>query len=1181
MAILNEAHGARREVNRFFDVASQWLKDNAGKEEYKTNDDVLNGLKKMYNDYYTKSTGELTNPEGLTTDRISRILGIPKGDEAFSSEAYEKTTSERLKYWHSAIEKGKADNDKRIADYFERPFDVTDKEIREIDSNIGKIEHEVPAPVLDKAPEPIETPDEQPSTNIVKPSRPHAEEKPTEPVVHDEAASDVTETPGADPAPAPEAPVEAETPAAIVSSFDPNTFLTIAGVLAATAGIIALIRTFGRGLKARFQKYCKMLFKMQKDFIYAPNGLDMTSVAGDKGNIFTKWFKSDNWARWLFGNNKIDKETQIGVVPFVNTYRNEIANDYQAAVKAYNSMPMTKAKGEGAVNDSINETVYTSFYEALKDEIINETADTSIDSSVNESALLTMGLSIAGGIATRALLQRITAAPGTFMVTKKDKNGNEKQVPVQVTKQSTREICLAIIGQFLDKYVNNEAVFKRMGMDIDRLQDINSSTYEKFKKVLEAFRGDRDRYSNNQFQIMQRGWDSMIKSYDEAGQRIIKNFRKYTVSDKHGAKKDLSEKTANNLEAADMKLVTAWNLGINKLKGNFPSIITAVVSSPEYTTYYDFIIEKVLPVFKSGLAGDADYVLDVYPKANDYYIIRQTEGQPVMPAADSSADVKNFNKGIALCKVIRYNMNSNQITFKLISAVSGKFHRNQDGTVNINDLQFETSKDNRLYDYREVTLPYNKWAALDPVTLAKEQIPEEVKYEPDAQVEDQPYDTNERIKQIKRITPVYKKLVPIPAGGTQMPDDEEFIFGFDYDSNESRSTEEKTYTEDTALYDSVNEADADTEIKGAVDYKKANDATNIIGFEAGCSSSQFVQAISQKYQEEKDSSTADDITRAALDSNDKIAESKIKDVSQLVATLDKLSTSKDNEISTQDNNKISEVVNNIIQFYQNIDLPNKVQDASAWVKTKQNVVVLKVGNSYYTRIPTSFIDETGKAYAIAMMTILNGTLSQNGNYRLLMRGSMYAQGKKGQLIFNGIDVTSFATNNPDINAVKNELTDYMEKAIKHLRDINLQLSSVNIAYSTAENIDESIINKSTITISRNIDKGKFKELGEYFILSENVWNDGNINDIEESLRKHTEELLNMTQNSINEAIKSSKELMIKPFAKSLSYKVRLPKNRFSLMTEGNCLYESVVAIKFDKKGNIESSYDLGIHKIEL
>ena len=108
--ILNEEAGARKAVNSFFNTAKDWIKANNGNPDIKTNDDVLNGLMHMYNDRYTKSTSELTNPENLTPDRISRILGIPKGDGEFSPEAYQKVTDERLNYWHEAIERGNIEN---------------------------------------------------------------------------------------------------------------------------------------------------------------------------------------------------------------------------------------------------------------------------------------------------------------------------------------------------------------------------------------------------------------------------------------------------------------------------------------------------------------------------------------------------------------------------------------------------------------------------------------------------------------------------------------------------------------------------------------------------------------------------------------------------------------------------------------------------------------------------------------------------------------------------------------------------------------------------------------------------------------------------------------------------------------------------------------------------------------
>ena len=67
-----------------------------------------------------------------------------------------------------------------------------------------------------------------------------------------------------------------------------------------------------------------------------------------------------------------------------------------------------------------------------------------------------------------------------------------------------------------------------------------------------------------------------------------------------------------------------WDAQKDMFNNNFSHIIIEVVSSEPYMAYLNFILEKVMPIFKSGLAGDADYVLDVMPKKDQYYLIRQT-----------------------------------------------------------------------------------------------------------------------------------------------------------------------------------------------------------------------------------------------------------------------------------------------------------------------------------------------------------------------------------------------------------------------------------------------------------------------------------------------------------------------------------------------------------------------------
>ena len=1256
MAILNEAHGARSAVNNFFKTANDWLKANGGSENYKTNDDVLNGLMHMYNDRYTKSTGELTNPEGLTTDRISRILGIPKGDEAYSSEAFNNTVEKRLDYWHQAIKRGDAANDKRIADYFERPFDAPKEDVKFIDAAANKVAEEVPIP------EPTSI-DDGPSTNVVKPKRPQTEEKPVVKEPEKPVATEPTETETETETVSDTGDTGVETPAPDTNwwaIFGSKEFLTIAGVVTIVAGIIAAIRALSRSIKGRFQKYCKMLFRMQRDFNTKETGLDMTSIAGDKGNIFTKWFKADNWARWIFGDGKIDRNTQIGVRPFVKMYQDEIAADYQQAVKAFNAVA-TAGKGTKEASSE----GFVSFSEAMKAEYLNESADASIDSSVNESVLLTMGLSMLTGAAVRTFMKNITASPGTYTYKTKDKDGKEKLVPVQVTKASTREVCLAIIGQFLDKYVNNESVFRKMGMDVDRLQDVSSSSYEKFKKVLASFRGGRDNYSSNQYQFVKRGWDGMIKNYDEAGQRIIKNFRKYTLQNNKGETRNLSEKDANNLEVAEMKIKTAWDLGINKLKGNFAYIVTAITSSNEYIAYFDFIMEKVLPVFKTGLAGDADDILNVYPKEGDYYIIRQTSGQPTMDPLDQKAEKNNqsfwdklgtkkdkstvkiydeepetddkndeddntekdndkldastFTGAAAICKVVKFNSSDKQITIKLLTAIGGDIIRKSDGTVDVSKMTYETDKEKRIYDFREETLEYNKWSSLDPMLVEAKDLPEDVKYEPGQEEGPDEPEGPENDDNVRYITPIFTRKYKYTNNDNQEEEGDEFIFGVDYDENESRSIDrEKTYTEDTALYDSaINEADSSTGSDSSISSNDSNDnrqrlireiiivlqtadratSASAIKLVSACDMDEFKDAL-QGFTEVKDEETISFVKKTA-DVKVKYSKHNVKidNILGFADALEKIEKYVPASIAIK--GAIPKIAENFVGALSKLQNIKDYKNKSVW----KPFMKLADGNVYFAYIlgnnQTSLsqkvkVGNTDVDFRIWLVYLAtpqkdastntvqyNPTTMQLKTYSGNVKAPEFWKSKDFQNIFPQLPSINLDLQNPSLDGVQDKLTEEMTKMIQSLKDSQVITDSVKISYSLNDNIDESIITKSVINITRNIDKGKLKESERYFILSEYGWSDGEIENINEALAANMNSYLKMKKDNINEAAKTSKTFSIKPFANNLTYKVRLPKNRFSLMSEGNLLYESIALVKFDKKGNIEESYNLGIHKIEL
>lgn len=1187
MAILKEADGARNSVNQFFGIARDWMKQNDyGKG--KTNDEILKDLTGYYNDRYHNTGAELTNPEGLNPERLSRMLGIPQGDDEF---VYNKAElNNRIDYWRNAIRTGTTENDKRIADYFEKPFDTPEKDMAAVDQVLT---------TSPRVPEPEDLKD-LPTTNVVKPKHTEAQEK----LAAKEPEPAKEPAPAADDTPAAEADTVADTgggeaaaPVAAGLNFGGPEFLTIAGIAAGIAGIIAAIHALSKSIKGRFQKYCKMLFRMQRDFNTKDTGLDMTTIAGDKGNMFTKWFKADNWARWIFGDNKVDKQTQIGVKPFVKMYKDEIHADYDNAYKTFQKVAVA---GQG-VKESSGDG-YESFAEAFKSENINESV----------LAMASLGLSLV------SIASKLTASAGQFNVSMKDKNGQDKLVPVKVTKASTREVCLSIIAQFLEKYVNTEAVFKRMGMDVDRLQDITASDYEKFKKVLESFKQGRDKYSSNQFNYMKKAWDGMLKNYDDAGQRIIKNFRKYTLLDKEKNGKTMKEKDANNLEAAEMKIKTAWDLGITKLKQAFPSVITEITGSDEYITFYDFILEQVLPVFKTGVAGDADHILNSYPKKGEYYFIHQTGqggGKQVTINAQSGQSGQQsdaFTGAAALVKVLEFK--GQDIKFRLISALGGEITRDS------STLQWDLSKadfedtDQRVYDYREEELPLNKWNSLDPMIIDETNLRNGLGAKADAVLKDPEADWENNTRK-ELVTPVYSRQYDIQDPSANAPNNmieaEEFIFGLDYDNSE-RSVEPREYAEDTALYDSaINESRDNPQVSAVIairvfnrnrDFKDAH--VTKIELKKRCTVKEFIAELgnfNKKFTEVTDQQVIDACWRLKNKIEETVNINVVDEFETSLASLEKKMPA-----SRQLKGNIGNAIDKLLNKFINLNSQD-ITDNSMWIQTQQTVENKRDQQYVILNINPGSAKTGASSYAYSSM-VVPGMKSSDGKdivFALLITAVAAASkdASTGKTVFNVnphtiafkaycgpaltikdviarlnslqyIGIPEQEAHSFNINNYVKKIESMFEKSITLLKNNKVIADSMNVSYSSSASLTESAVSDFT-TVKRHIDTGKLKDFSNLYTVSEVLWNDGMSGNITESFSR----LLSADKAGIEAAAKSDCNILCEKFRTDSEYKVRYPKNRTGVLSAGNSLYESVAVVRFDNKGNIETVYNLGTKKI--
>ena len=462
-------------------------------------------------------------------------------------------------------------------------------------------------------------------------------------------------------------------------------------------GIYAAIKALGNTIKSRFRKCAKVLWNMQKDFV-SEDGLDMKKVLPGVGNWFT-----DLWAKIFYGpkSDQSDNITgsansgAIGVQPFIRRYFAEITHDYHSAVNAFNSIAIA-----GRVKSS-NESVgkFNSFREALLSKINegteNDTSRTSFNNKINPKNIYNNG--------------------GNLCY----KNGST-EVKINVTKESTREVASAIMAMFLNKYTNADKIYKKLG--IDTLGEIDSKNIENFTKVINMYKGDilREKEGNGAklYGRMREAYNKMIDAYISIGNRVIKNFEKYTKNKKGEANKSnidqkgLSEKDDNLLFASVKKLDAKWDQQKDYFKNNFDKIVLAVVQSKDYQAYINFIIEKVLPIFKTGEAGNADIVLDITPKKGEKYIIRQTRDDSTTKSG------LTLSGNVAIAEIENFNFKKQEITFKLYGKINNPRAIKVSGK---NKAAYSVELDNidtDAYAGREpITMSYHAFMSLDPEQL--------------------------------------------------------------------------------------------------------------------------------------------------------------------------------------------------------------------------------------------------------------------------------------------------------------------------------------------------------------------------------------------------------------------------------------------------------------------------------
>ena len=493
------------------------------------------------------------------------------------------------------------------------------------------------------------------------------------------------------------------------------------------ASFIGDVATLGllsrKTIKGRFRKTVKTLYKLQKDFGGSEKGLDMNDAFKGQGSRLM-----DMLMRVFFVGNKYSSKGgtgAIGIIPLVNNYRNELKRDFVDAVKTYNMIATAgkQPKDFGTIKDSYVPE-YKSFAEAYKARMLNESA------YQREDLYETLTDFIA-----EANTAKINYSAGKYVMYSVDKDGNLKpSQAVQVTPESTREICYSIMNIFFSKYFNMKNVSNKFGINVNSLSDIDKSNVDKFTKVIKSLKTEQsdNNIASKMFARVENRYKSIVSSYEVIAKKVIENFDKYSRLNKDGETKALSEKDDNLLTSATTKLYEKLKEQIDIYDNNFYRVVNAIIATPEYTKYMKFIIDTVIPVFTTGNAGDADFILDTLPKAGEFFIVRQTRDKNV-----SNTSI-NVDGTAALVKILSIDNKGNNSKSPIVQIQrvglfkpvegheGGQIAINNNGSVDYKSIDFKTSVIlDRTAFSRKVndnsgdtqTVPYNKWLAIAPVPV--------------------------------------------------------------------------------------------------------------------------------------------------------------------------------------------------------------------------------------------------------------------------------------------------------------------------------------------------------------------------------------------------------------------------------------------------------------------------------
>lgn len=962
---------------------------------------------------------------------------------------------------------------------------------------------------------------------------------------------------------------------------------------AAFAGVLAAIKALGNTIKARFRKCAKVLYTMQKDFGTSENGLDMKAVLPGVGSGITSWITRLWGTKKGAGKNK----GAIGLRPFVDNYRNEIASDYAQAQKAFT---MISAAGDSSAsgemnnlhkpNESVSEhIVYESFAEALNNGKLNESEQ------LNEFAL---GTAIAAG---SLALSTIVARAGSFKFKTKDADGKEVEKEVKVTPRSVREICYSILNVFYGKYFDLERVFK--GLGIDDLSDVNSSNVDKFKQIVKKSSETIPAGGKNKMYLrVEKNYNEMVDAYVRIGQSIINNFEKFTKKRKglDGKEKQLSEKDSNLLVAAKEKLQAELNRQKDGYKNNFARVMNAIISSKEYIEFTNFVIEEVLPVFKSGEAGDADYILDILPKKDEYFVLRQTNNQPGLETNDTAQGNAVL---VRVTNVENEGQNSDKqakkpqpkITFVRIGLLTNpgsltrtdKMEYDFSGYDPKNIDKNAFSKEGTVHNEQTNTLDYNKWLALDPTLAINVSLEGEEK------------------ASIPSTAKVYKRT----------KEQEQYII---VTPSASEST---TYNESQTLYEEGEEK-AETPTEQSANQQQGEQTETPAQTSAPVKNVIFVNGNTKTNIEIQANDTTEEKVNAVItDQNNNMGFTEVsaEEAKNIIKAVEQAKEGEKTQIQSAENlpdviNKqegqeengqnniaadailknVDAISNNIAQTFGNIKAEDfiKAKDNSGKLTyTKGNVqlknsdpkqaststfnsaVVVETGvktssgKSIGVAIQPS-ISKENKIYGIVLFVTNNGTAYDEINYRGDRKGS-YG--------------TVYLPSNAE--TIKATLINMIKYYKANPGKYTIEESDITVEYDKYFNIAESFMSSFGMTganklhVNRTIKTPKNKYT--YYALSENAWGDGSKLDPEKYLKESLDNMLNKynTFDEFAKIAKNSHSINLIKIAEDCSYNTAFPYNRYQMLTASNPLYEGLVIVRFDSRGNLVESIRTGIKKI--